>query len=84
MLTASVTTQGHGIRKPTLPHPVVKFLSRKQGTKFVVKDHLYARSRELLEHQGDLQAHWNSGTRNRSSMAVSFWVHRQLCWSGLT
>ena len=82
-LTASVTTQGCRIRKPTHPHPVVQFLSRKQGTQLVVKDHLCARSRELLKHHGDRQAHWNSGTRNRSSMAVSLWVHRQLCRSGL-
>lgn len=82
-LTAGVTTQGRGIRKPTHPQPVVQFLSRKQGAQLVVKDHLCARSRELLKHHGDCQAHWNSGTRNRSSMAVSLWVHRQLCWSGL-
>ena len=70
-LAAGVTTQGHGIRKPIHPHPVVQFLSRKQGAQLVVKDHLCARSRELLKHHGDRQAHWNSGTRNRSSRAVS-------------
>lgn len=30
-LAAGVTTQGHGIRKPSHPHPVVQFLSESRA-----------------------------------------------------